>query len=67
MSEQRQPMKTWARILCLVLGLALVGYSSYALLNLDWMRPRMYVLTALAGGLMLLAGLVHDALKRRRR
>jgi hypothetical protein len=48
-----------------VLGLALVVFCTYAIATQDFLRPRFYVFTGLAGGLMLLGALVADAVKRR--
>jgi len=58
-------MDLWARILFLVLGLALVIVCTYAIATQDFMRPRFYVFSGLAGGLMLLGAVVVDAVKRR--
>lgn len=65
MGRQRTPMDLWARILFLVLGLALVVVCTYAMATQDVWRPRFYVLAGLLGGLMLLGALVADAVRRR--
>ncbi|VXB27447.1 conserved hypothetical protein [Plantibacter sp. T3] len=65
MGRERTPMDLWARILFLVLGLTLVVFCTYAIATQDFLRPRFYVFTGLAGGLMLLGALVVDAVKRR--
>ncbi|PPF41733.1 hypothetical protein C5B85_18785 [Pseudoclavibacter sp. AY1F1] len=62
-------MDLWARILFLVLGLALVVTCLWAMVAVDdwFLRPRFPVIPGLAGGLLLLGALVVDGVKRPRK